>query len=979
MLPSLVFAQSRPAFCYDGATDLCQQALDAWNASMYNDNHRYYCTSAGEYLGWTEGHYLKSFAFGYLATKDTHYLDKLRQHIDGAICRDTSTFDVIDCPAPPDDSGVCCCRFTQQDQGGVYDPEWGWYSANDYSLDGTEFDLMVGEGITIQGVTMFIEAVYNDPSLHAEYKSDADYYLNLLETELIPKWDRRQLWEDVKDGEGVYKYHDHPGHLRVNMTLATNQMMEFIRVLLNMWRITGNEWYRDRAAKGLYHIKKNFWVEDGTINWNYWDFAGIWDYEDDGQLKHWVGEDHRCGYKELNTEAIIEGYRNCLVYDDADVQATDERFQLWLMQHPSLGCGHVSLLGFYNESALEESFYDIQAEPASWGNLQETPKFIYALDSLPEDKFYDVCSDIGNPIALKFDGSTTDFSSVTDIQNVQNPVLEVSPYGKIGFTGYFNLANENLDAYITIEDNLIGIESSEIPDLNVPATVTLYGLDFPNPIIMKNGIECVSCSVIENVPGSHIKFTIPEADYYWVTSQSRNIYFFDDFETGDFTSWSGGHALVEVTNEDSFSGTYSMKSTFDGIEQHFYVSNSYDDFMDYWEQVSFKLSDDFQMSEGDKFDFGAQPSSGWVTSNSINIGYSDARYFIWFDYNSIFPLNRGSHRVPGSGLRGIEIDKGKWYTLEIHMENSDPEIYNGYVDVFLDGRFMGRSKLGNTSISHLGSLRLGVQYADAGTTGAIYYDDFTLADEYIGGDFGNTCSSLGGECCTTGQECQGGSFTSSSDCGNSCCTGTCSTPVANFLPEQFIEAEDGELTSPMLTGTNSSASGGQYVYTSTTNQGSVTFTFDIQLAGHYMMEARILTPAPNAGGHNSLFVGLDSEAAQGNEEYTFDTVESEQFIWDDVSLRGPGGSYNYSEYDPMIWDLTQGTHNFTFYGREASTWIDQIILRKAHHRSDTDADGCIDTGEMVAFMDRWKISSADVGMVELMESIGLWKSGTGCS
>ena len=48
------------------------------------------------------------------------------------------------------------------------------------------------------------------------------------------------------------------------------------------------------------------------------------------------------------------------------------------------------------------------------------------------------------------------------------------------------------------------------------------------------------------------------------------------------------------------------------------------------------------------------------------------------------------------------------------------------------------------------------------------------------------------------------------------------------------------------------------------------------------------------------------------------------------------------------------------------------------HESDIDTNGCVETGEMIAFMDRWKISSTDVTMVSLMSSIGLWKMGTGC-
>ena len=50
-----------------------------------------------------------------------------------------------------------------------------------------------------------------------------------------------------------------------------------------------------------------------------------------------------------------------------------------------------------------------------------------------------------------------------------------------------------------------------------------------------------------------------------------------------------------------------------------------------------------------------------------------------------------------------------------------------------------------------------------------------------------------------------------------------------------------------------------------------------------------------------------------------------------------------------------------------------------HHRSDINQDGCIALDEMTNFMDRWKISSLDVTMIELMESITLWKSGIGCS
>ena len=40
-------------------------------------------------------------------------------------------------------------------------------------------------------------------------------------------------------------------------------------------------------------------------------------------------------------------------------------------------------------------------------------------------------------------------------------------------------------------------------------------------------------------------------------------------------------------------------------------------------------------------------------------------------------------------------------------------------------------------------------------------------------------------------------------------------------------------------------------------------------------------------------------------------------------------------------------------------------------------DGCVSPAELAAFIDRWKLSNADVTLRELIEAIGLWKRG-GC-
>ena len=48
---------------------------------------------------------------------------------------------------------------------------------------------------------------------------------------------------------------------------------------------------------------------------------------------------------------------------------------------------------------------------------------------------------------------------------------------------------------------------------------------------------------------------------------------------------------------------------------------------------------------------------------------------------------------------------------------------------------------------------------------------------------------------------------------------------------------------------------------------------------------------------------------------------------------------------------------------------------KCCHASDTDLDGCVETEELTPFIARWKASSNDVSMIELLEAIREWKSG----
>ena len=89
------------------------------------------------------------------------------------------------------------------------------------------------------------------------------------------------------------------------------------------------------------------------------------------------------------------------------------------------------------------------------------------------------------------------------------------------------------------------------------------------------------------------------------------------------------------------------------------------------------------------------------------------------------------------------------------------------------------------------------------------------------------------------------------------------------------------------------------------------------------MEAKV--NSNNDGGQNSFYVGIDDEAAQGNSSFIFSLHLVTEFTWDKVNRLGNGTST--PQNDPKIWNLSAGLHTFTFYGREANTWLDQIILK----------------------------------------------------
>ncbi len=101
-----------------------------------------------------------------------------------------------------------------------------------------------------------------------------------------------------------------------------------------------------------------------------------------------------------------------------------------------------------------------------------------------------------------FDGAfTTNFSNLTSFINV-SIIIEKNNTGMINFTSA-DLSNQTIDlSYVNISYNYIEINSSALPGFNKNALLTLMGLSFTSPMILRDGINCTSCSRLDYTNGT---------------------------------------------------------------------------------------------------------------------------------------------------------------------------------------------------------------------------------------------------------------------------------------------------------------------------------------------------------------------------------------------------------------------------------------------------------------------------------------------
>ena len=134
-----------------------------------------------------------------------------------------------------------------------------------------------------------------------------------------------------------------------------------------------------------------------------------------------------------------------------------------------------------------------------------------------------------------------------------------------------------------------------------------------------------------------------------------------------------------------------------------------------------------------------------------------------------------------------------------------------------------------------------------------------------------------------------------------------------------LEAEDGYLYAPMELAYDESASSGEYirvpngqgnVWNSSQDGGYAEYIFDVQMAGNYVIWARLISRSWN---DDSFFVSVDDGGYA-----LWDTQYSGIWVWDQVRNRGG--------QNPVMYYLDAGQHSLIIKQREDGTKIDSIIF-----------------------------------------------------
>ncbi len=260
---------------------------------------------AGEQFGWGINYYAGGFVQGYQRTKDTAWLDGAQKL-----------------------SEYCIEKMRTGPDGYK-----GWIG-DDLSDRGTWADNHVGDAIIVAPMLSFAEVVLKDPELKKKYGEAAQKYVDLAKRDLFEKWDKRGTWKEDRAWGGYIDWgmvstKAHPDAWKKDtepcIAEPFNKDNHMGVCALRLFRITGEEKWRERAFKIFAYTKSRFQlVDEGAFSyyvWNYWEPFGPESVDlakKDTRL--WMNVHGGRPYAAGEIGQMVEAYNTGMVFDRTDIE-----------------------------------------------------------------------------------------------------------------------------------------------------------------------------------------------------------------------------------------------------------------------------------------------------------------------------------------------------------------------------------------------------------------------------------------------------------------------------------------------------------------------------------------------------------------------------------------------------------------------------------------------------------------------------------
>jgi hypothetical protein len=361
--------------------------LAAWRTNLLGAARHRYCDQAmGEDVAWLVSPFLNAFYYGWLVTRDRHWVELFIDWVDSWIKRAV---------AEPDGFAG-----------------WPKIGAAGTEVDHLNFfyaDSLLGEAMPLRPVVLMSSELLQEPELRSAYGDKAAAYLKLA-GRIFEKWEQRRAWRDLGSDQGIWvnlpygidsgtgKWtgnYEKRAAPNLGFSYPDNKANEIALWHLAMYDVTKKAIYKERAEKWFRLMKSRLTTRDDGryFVWNYWQPAGPWDYLANGQPKHWVGVHPNGGYYAIDVEAIVSAYEHQIVFTKEDIDRLIVTNRDFMWNHQMAGAKFQRIDGgapddrwkdtpgllWVSLCQYDKTLADIflhNNNPASWFGMTATPRFL---------------------------------------------------------------------------------------------------------------------------------------------------------------------------------------------------------------------------------------------------------------------------------------------------------------------------------------------------------------------------------------------------------------------------------------------------------------------------------------------------------------------------------------------------------------------------------------------------------------------------